>query len=159
MKFLVYLAGPIKGCTFTEATSWREYVTNNLPKQIVALSPMRGKDPVNIKNQSDEFGRIQDSYEDMPLTSAKGILTRDYNDCTRSDIILANFLGAKSISIGTVMEIAWAKSHNIPLVLVMEHNNIHNHPMIRESVGFIVQDLSSAIATVKSILLPDQYQE
>jgi hypothetical protein len=50
----------------------------------------------------------------LVLSCARGITTRDYNDCKRCDILVANFLGADKISIGTVMEIAWAKAFPNP---------------------------------------------
>lgn len=97
-NLLVYLAGPITGLTWGESTDWREYVKN----YISTLSPLRGKQ--RLREIAGNIP-IMDSYEDHPLTTAKGINTRDYNDVKRADAIFVNFLGAKKVSIGTVMEI------------------------------------------------------
>lgn len=109
---------------------------------------MRGKKfLVNEKN-------IKDSYKEHPLTSQKGITCRDRADVMRCDMILVNFLGADKVSIGSVMEIAWADAWRKPIIVVMEKDNIHSHAMIREVSGFIVLDLDQAIKIVIAVLSP-----
>jgi len=149
----IYLAGPITGLKYGECVSWREYVKEKLtPKGIQCFSPMRGKDYLNLGEES-----IQAFYElaDQPLSLPRGITTRDRFDVMNCDAIIVNFLGADKVSIGTVMEIAWADMLRKPVVLVMEKNNIHRHPMLQEAVGFVVEDLDSAIAMMEIILNPD----
>lgn len=148
-KYVCYLAGPITGCSFDNASDWREDVKGKLDPSIAGMSPLRGK-----KYLAQE-SNILHSYEGIALSSAKGITARDFNDCRRSDAVLVNFLGAETVSIGTVMEIAWAKAFNIPTVLVMEEDSVHNHAMIRESVGFIVDTLEEGVHIINSLLIPD----
>lgn len=152
-QFLVYLAGPITGLSYLGATEWREEVKSLLPNHISSLSPMRGKQYLEKLSKEQS---IADCYEDNPLTSEKGINIRDYNDCKRSDLIFVNFLGAKRVSIGTVMEIAWARAFQIPVVVVMEKDNIHNHAMLNYASGFIVETLDEGIDLIKIILGPDK---
>lgn len=149
-KFIVYLAGPISGCTFDECVDWREQFNNMLPKEIIGMSPMRGKSYLNDKSI------IHCSYPNHALSCSRGIITRDYNDCRRADMIVVNFLGTtEKVSIGTVMEIAWGKAFNKPVVCVMEDdNNVHDHPMIQECIGFRVKTLEEAATIVKAVLLP-----
>lgn len=147
--YICYLAGPITGCSFKGASDWREGVKKDLDPSISGMSPLRGK---KYLSQEDSIGT---TYEDIALSSAKGITARDYNDCKRSDAVLVNLLGAKSVSIGTVMEIAWAKAHEVPVVVVMDKDNIHNHAMIRESVGFIVDTLEEGVHIINALLIPD----
>lgn len=70
-------------------------------------------------------------------------------------MIFVNFLGAKIVSIGTVMEIAWADILRKPTIIVMEEDNIHYHKMIRGVVGFIVSDIDQAVQIALTTLLPD----
>ncbi|KWU17917.1 hypothetical protein [Burkholderia cenocepacia] len=146
-KPLVYLAGPITGLSYGASTDWRGQVGANIDPQIELLSPMRHKD--YLKGET----AIAASYESHVMSCAKGITARDRFDCMRADLILVNFLGAKSISAGTVMEIAWGDLQRTPIVLVMEKDNIHRHPMITEAAGFIVETLEEAITVVERILL------
>lgn len=147
MKQLVYLAGPISGLTYDDGQNWRDHFIEELSPDILCASPLRAKS--YLKSE----GVLEQSYQ-QPLSSDKGVMTRDHFDCYRSDLILCNFLGASRISIGSVMECAWAHAYRKPLVLMMEKNNVHNHPMIRESAGFIVEDMEEAAEIIRAILQP-----
>jgi nucleoside 2-deoxyribosyltransferase len=152
----VYLAGGITGMTFNGCNNWREYAIRNLAEaNIHGYNPLRAKDYLRSVNEQSSFQAMQKTYDGFVMSTAKGINTRDHWDVKTSDVVLVNLLEAKVVSIGTVMEIAWAHAYRKPTVLVMEsENNLHDHPMIRESVGFILPDLDEALHIVKAILLP-----
>ena len=144
--YKVYLAGPITGCTYEGCTSWREFAKQELAKNnIVGVDPMRAKDYLASEKC------IGNDY-DTPLSCARGIMTRDHWDCIRCDILFVNLLGATKVSIGTVMEIAWAWDNDVPVVLVMEKNNIHSHAMLSEATGFQADSLEAGLELVKAIL-------
>ncbi len=151
----IYLAGPISGCVFNECVDWRDYFKTLIPKSIQCLSPMRGKDFLKAK------GTITDSYEnDGPMATQKGIMTRDFFDCTRSDLVIANLLETKIISVGTCMEVAWAFMNKTPLIAIIEEEgNLHDHPMIREAIGFRVTTLEDAANIAQSVLWPKETEE
>lgn len=144
----VYLAGPITGLTFGECTDWREYATKALAPEITAFSPMRQKGFLAAR------GKLEGAYDTHPLSTAKGITTRDRHDCTGCDVILMNLLDAERVSIGTMIEVGYAAIARRPIVLVMEPGNLHEHPMLAEEAGYRVQTLDEGIAIVRSILLP-----
>lgn len=151
---MVYLAGPITGLSFNDCVNWREWFIGQLPKEIIGLSPLRGKDYLEHERS------VKADYAHKVLSSERGITTRDYNDVKRSDVVVVNLLGANKVSIGTVMEIAWAKAFQIPTILVMEReNNIHEHPMIRDSVGYRVDNLEEALWLTTVILLPAPHRK
>ncbi len=81
-------------------------------------------------------------------------MTRDHQDVITADVVLVNLLGAcQRVTIGTVMEIAWAWDRQIPVVVMIEKQaNVHDHPMIREAIGFRVDNLDDGIACVRSLL-------
>jgi hypothetical protein len=156
MKPSVYLAGPITGLNYNDTITWREFVAADLKAVgINAFSPMRAKNYLaNIKNLEMPTPN-DDVYAALsPLSSSRGIMTRDRWDATRCDVLFVNFVGAEKVSIGTCMEIAWADLSRIPIVCVIESKgNPHEHGMIMESVGFRVTTLDEAIHIVKSLLL------
>ena len=143
----VYLAGPITGCTYAGCTDWRKHLANLFAiAAITALDPMRGK-----KFLANETS-VGNNYQ-HPLGTPRGIMTRDHWDCTRCDVLLVNLLGATRVSIGTVMEIAWAWDNGIPVVVVMESDgNPHDHAMIQEATGFRVSTLDEAVDVVRALL-------
>lgn len=145
----VYLAGPITGQTYEGSVSWREETKNVLTAGgIVAYSPMRGKAYLSAEE------KIKDSYSDHTMSSINGINVRDYNDVKTASAILVNFLECGSrVSIGTVMEIAWARTLQIPIVIVMEKSNVHEHGMLTFG-NIVVPTLDEGISAIRQILLP-----
>lgn len=150
-RYSVYLAGPIARLPYSAATSWRQYVMDNLPPEIVAYSPMRAK---KYLQHEHELGH---TYEEFPLSTSKGIFNRDHYDCMTKDAIFINLYGATNISIGTIMEVAWGHAYRKPVVLCMEKENAHAHPMLLEACAFRVDDLDMGIDVLKAILLPEEH--
>lgn len=151
----VYLAGPISGLTYEEASGWRNEITAELAKfDIKCLAPLRAA--VHLRTRQ---GLLTDC-EILPdcegavksMSTPRGVVARDKFDATRCDVLLVNLLGAKKISIGTCIEIGWANALNIPIIVVMEPGNIHNHAFIRESASFITESLSDSVYIIKAIL-------
>jgi hypothetical protein len=151
--YLIYLAGPISGLNYDGATSWRVHVRREIEYQsgnaIACASPMRHKEYL-----TGEVA-IGDSYEDTVLSSQRGIFHRDKFDATRCDLLFVNLLGATKVSIGTVMEIAWANGRDIPIVLAMEkEGNPHEHAMLREACAFRCPTVEEAMHVAMKVLLP-----
>lgn len=146
-KHYIYLAGPITGLTYKGSTDWRNEVAEVLnSEKIECLSPMRGKDYLA------NAGVLTAGTYDGTLTQAKSINRRDYFDCTRSTVVFVNLLGTTRISVGTVMEIAWAYQKQIPTVVIMEPDNMHHHVMLDECSTYIVSSIDEAILTTKFLL-------
>lgn len=145
----VYLAGPIAGCDWKGATGWREEAQDQLNAVgIEAFSPMRAKEFLHHVKRFNRHG-----YTENPLSTQKGIVTRDRNDVMKADVVLVNFADATEVSIGTVMEIAWADAYRVPVVCILPENNPHVHGMLLECSGYRVNTLEEALAVVKAILL------
>ena len=152
--FTVYLAGPITGCTYGDCTDWRGWVIDNLPQGIVGLSPMRHKEYLLERTSGADLGHVADQYPDFVLSSQRGIFARDHWDCKRCDALLVNMQDAERVSIGTVMEIAWAHAYGKPIVLIMEDGSIHDHSMLREACPFRVKDLDEAVEVLSALFVP-----
>jgi nucleoside 2-deoxyribosyltransferase len=147
----VYLAGPISGLNYDGAVDWRNDAVKYLADHgIKGLSPMRAKEYLSGMEDLDkncvEYGAIN------VLSSPKGILTRDRFDATRCDVLVVNFVGATKVSIGTIMELAWADLCRTPIVVAMEEGNIHEHAMVNEAVGFRVATLQEALDLAVAII-------
>jgi nucleoside 2-deoxyribosyltransferase len=146
----VYLAGQITGHSYDESTNWRNYVIKKLAQhKINGISPMRRKEYLHGINNIPAMG-----VSNNPLSTPKGITTRDRYDCTNADALLVYLLDSRKVSIGTMIELGWADAHRVPIVIVMEPSNMHNHAMVNEVAGFIVPTLEEGIALVVAILEP-----
>ncbi len=151
MSKLVYLAGPIDGCTYEGCTSWREYAIKELNKEgITGLSPMRAKEFLK------QHPLLTDEVHEHVLITDAGITTRDMWDVRRADAILFNLLDAKKVSIGTMVEYGWASAFNKPIITVIEKRehskrNVHEHTMIRRLTAYRVETLENGLAVAKSL--------
>lgn len=143
----VYLAGSISGKTYDESELWRNEFKEAVSPHIICFSPLRHKQYLR------SIGIIEQSYSE-PLSTDRGILTRDHFDCSRADLIVCNLLDLTRISIGSIMECAWAFAYRKPLILIMGDAAVHDHPMLRGITDFRVDCVAHAAELSLSILLP-----
>lgn len=145
---LIYLAGPISGLTYDGCTDWRDAVERTLSiDDFEVASPMRAKKFLNT-------GEILDAVRyDNVLASAQGVMTRDSWDVHRCDAVFANLLGAEKVSIGTVMELAWAWKAGVPAIVVMEPENIHNHIMLQQSTPYYCETVDEGLELLYALFL------
>jgi nucleoside 2-deoxyribosyltransferase len=93
-------------------------------------------------------------YSAWPMSTERGLTERDRYDSTKSDLVVCNLLGAQRVSIGTMIELGWADANRVPVVLIMEKTgNIHEHPMVRQTTSFRVEDLVTARDITEAVLL------
>jgi nucleoside 2-deoxyribosyltransferase len=145
-KKALFLAGPLTGLSYGDALDWRTYVESKLPSDVIAFSALRGKEHVAKE------AVLKDSYPEHLLSSPQGTITRDRYDVSRCDALFVNFLKAERVSIGTIMEMAWADARRIPIILAMEKGNIHDHAFVRQVAAYITADLDEAIWTAVNVV-------
>lgn len=161
----IYLAGPITGVQYGEARrGWREEFDRILhgkwatmvwePENahIHCVSPMRGEELLAHAQVVEPGAEYASQHH---IENPKGILTRDENDVRNCDLIVANFLGAERVSIGTVAEFGMARVLRKPVVLVMEREgNVHHHGFITEIACYWVETLEQAADVAETLLTP-----
>ena len=146
----MYLAGPISGLTYEQGQDWRKYVDLSLP-QIITYSPLRYIKPFVGNGIIVDDRDISCIY---PLRSDKGLTARDRFDCTKVDLVFANFLGATECSPGTPIEFGWADANRIPILMVIEPTgNPYDHAMIRDIASWRVSNIDEGIKLCRRILL------
>lgn len=151
MEKSVYLCGPITGLSYGDCTNWRQYAAKHLKHNIVPLDPMRCKEYLQHETE------IKHSYEDGEfgalLSSERHFFHRDILDVAATDMLLVNFLGATSVSIGSVSEMGMAHAQKKGIVLVMEkEGNLHDHPFIRQMAGWRADTLDKGIEVINAVL-------
>jgi nucleoside 2-deoxyribosyltransferase len=152
----VYLAGPISGLTYEEASGWRDLVCDSLtPHGIKCLSPLRAA--IHLR---DHKGLLTDC-EIVPglecvvkaMSTPMGVVTRDRFDATHCSVLFLNLLGSKKVSIGSMVEVGWANANNIPIVLIIEpEGNPHEHAFVTECCQFRTTSIWDGVQIVKAIL-------
>lgn len=144
----VYLSGPITGLTYKDARfGWRKDFADMMEPGITVLSPMRHEGHL-----AEIKGKLAKEYPEHLFSHPKMIVSKDLLDIDVSDIVVANFLGAKKASIGTVSEMGYARAKGKTIITIMEKGNIHEHPFVTELSNAVVTSLSDAVAIVNSLL-------
>ena len=146
--YKVYLSGPISGLDFDEADDWRKAVSDRLSHNIIPLNPLRCKEWLRGRGKI-----IANSAYEHWMGTDEFIGTRDHWDTFRSDLIFCNLLGAKSVSIGTMIEIGIAHHARVPIILVMEPSgNVHEHCMLRNYTTIRFDNINYAIDATNAML-------
>ena len=148
----VYLAGPVTGLSWEETESWRDDFKKRLKDSsphIVGFSPLREKG--FLVNETS----IADTYPTI-FSSQRAIMSRDFFDVSTADALVANLTLSSTVSIGTVMEIAWAYQRRIPVIIISKMKdgipiNIHNHSMLREAANWWIEDQEDAVTIIQTL--------
>lgn len=160
---VVYLAGPIAGCTWDVAIDWRVWAAEQLPECDVR-SPMRGKEflarlkemPLTSDHCLAKDPELALTGVEAAVSSQHAIVVRDHWDVQNADVLLVNLLPSVDVgkaSIGTSFELSWAWKYQKPAVVAMQgEGNPNDHPFIREAAYIVVPRLESAIAVVRQLL-------
>lgn len=178
-KPVLYLAGPIWGCTEAQAKDWRAEVSEALPF-MNCISPLRCEPLVGE--------RYDISYTDPCFGMPKSIIAKNFLDVQRCDMVLAFFPTPPEIaeaaraldmleeysdftdvanhldalrrvltrspqrSIGTIGEISWAYAMRKPLVVVSADPVVLHHPFTAEQPSWpVLPDLKEAVRLISGI--------
>lgn len=124
MNKTLYLCGPINGRTTEDATGWRELVKTNWPGQ--TLDPMR----------RDYRGR------ELEPGIAKEIVDGDIEDIQNSDAVLVFF---DKPSVGTAMEVFYAKHNLGKIVVVVNASGLPLSPWMLHHSDFQTTNVNGAL--------------
>ena len=147
MNPIVYLAGPVCGMSWIDATSWRTYAAMQFRKYGVdTLSPLRNM-PVPANPNEYILG---DTKAETPLSTAPYVGLRSYIDVRRSDAIFVDHNTERPVSQGTMLEIGAAYALNKPVVLWTA--KCPEHPVLYTAAPLWNLDLDRAINITLSLL-------
>jgi nucleoside 2-deoxyribosyltransferase len=127
IQALIYLAGPINGCTDEECSDWRKMFKQQFPN---ALDPM----------VRDYRGKEDECYREIV-----DLDKRDIHDC---DAVVVNYVKP---SVGTSMEVFLAWSIGKP-VCVVARDDAKISPWLRYHSTTIVHSFDEAYEWLKRIL-------
>ena len=138
----IYLAGPITGLTYKEATGWRKQVREALPDDWKILDPMRGKSHLR------GVGALAANFD-----SGMDAVSRDLSDIRDADVVLAHFAASvtpTTVSLGTSCEIGYAYALGKPVVAVVRRNTPYDHIFI-DHMCTVVRSTEGAIQAIRRL--------
>lgn len=146
-KPVCYLAGPISGLSYVQATAWRLHMASELQPDFEVLSPMRGKENLNhVTNFNGEY--VENVYG-----SSEAIMQRDLTDVGRADLVIAYFNPGHTLSIGTPFELGYAVRDQKPIIVVTDTESPYaSHPfLLRMPKLVLVHDFKRAVLLARSL--------
>lgn len=136
----IYIAHQIRGLTAEEVNSWFNHTRNILSRSgFHVLSPMTGKQ--DYKTDSKNMPILHDS----PVRTHHAIVERDRWMVSTADVVFTDLTGTTEVSIGCLMELAWASLLGKHTVVVLPKDNIHDHPFVTESADIVYETTKEAI--------------
>lgn len=136
----IYLAHPISGLSYEEVVKYYQDTTAELKALgYDVLCPMTGKGYLRteIKFKAEGYGN--------PVSTNHAIFERDHWMVTQSDVVFVNLSGTQIVSIGSVMELAWAAEQGKQTIVVMEPGNIHRHAFVLEAADIVFDTYEEAM--------------
>lgn len=138
----VYLAGTIDNTELIECIGWRVEMSDRLsPFGIATIDPTQ-----TILPLPDSTPNRQDF-----AVPAKAIVERDLMDINRSDLMVVCFPAkTKKFSIGSIMEMVYAKQAGIPVLMVdlTKDKRYRNHPWTQAHYTMAYDDIEQVIEGV-----------
>ena len=92
-------------------------------------------------------------YDGVPASTNHAIYERDNFMVQSADIVYANLMNTKIVSIGTVMELAVASHLRKHTIVAMEKGNIHFHAFVIESADIIYESHEDAIEYLNKLVV------
>jgi nucleoside 2-deoxyribosyltransferase len=149
---LIYLAGPITEHVGNDeaAINWREQARVALGRYgLAGLMPLRGEEGLEFVGLLGNAMRTDPAPGVNIFKTTVGTLQRDCWDVDRCDAIIFNLEGARTVSIGTMLELGRSSVRNIPRILVLSEadtaNNPHDYGWVYELCPYRVNTLDEAV--------------
>jgi len=139
----VYLAGIIDGEKIEKCKFWRHQIINHYSNwknsgknygDICFLNPLNGEDDISKDGMSSNI-------------PPSAIFIKDYNAIRKSDLFIVNMdtYKSKRTNIGTIMEIAFAYEHKIPILMITRDQMHYKHP-------FVISVVNCYFKSIKELL-------
>jgi nucleoside 2-deoxyribosyltransferase len=146
MKF-VYLAGSITGATYGEANDWRFDFGVRLQRiGVTGVSPLRCE-PIRGATYSP-------TNADPKFGTARAIASKNKLDVQTCDLTLCYMpqsVNAARLSLGTIIELAWATAFGKPTILVTDYPLLQAHPVVQANASWLLTDLDEAFEVIEGI--------
>lgn len=145
----VYCAHPISGETWDEVVNYYNDIKEKLETLgFRVLQPMTGKSCMRTEVKE----RFQPVNFKAVLASNHAIYERDQWMVRNCDVLFLDLTKSERISIGCMMELAWASLLGKYTVVVMADDNIHKHVFTLEAADVIFPNTEDALEYLEKFI-------
>ena len=146
-KNTIYVAGSISGMSYEEAQDYfktTSHILTNMGYDV--LSPMIGK--THLRTEI----KLREKDYTHPVSTNHAIFGRDKWMVEQSDIVLCNLSNSGDrVSIGSMMELAWASMLNKHVIVIMQKDNIHRHAFVLEAADIVFTSLNEGLEYLSNL--------
>lgn len=148
----VYLAGPIMGLTYKEASDWRIQLSNIF--NVLGIQVINPLDKHEVPSEvllNDE--KLKPFYDEI-IAHPDAILERDLLYIRKSDVLIANFT-QKEDSVGTLVEIGYALALNKHMIIITKKGSeLETHPFtgVRCTIVHSIEDAEILVTRIAKSL-------
>lgn len=142
MNKTIYLAHPISGLSYDEVAEYYEKTQATLNCAIAGLdvlSPMTAKEYLRTEKKLRAYDYSH------PISTNHHAIERDRWMVKQSSVVYVNLMHAKEVSIGCMMELAWAHDNGIYSVVSMPEDSVHRHAFVLEAADLVLDSHDAAI--------------
>jgi nucleoside 2-deoxyribosyltransferase len=137
---IIYLAHPISGLSYDAVTTYYEATGRQLRGMgYKVLHPMLGKEHLRTEK---EFRALDYRH---PVSTNHAIIERDAWMVDRADIVLVDLRDTDTVSIGCMMELAWAYRQHKHTIVILPEDNVHRHAFVLEAADIVFGTLAMAL--------------
>jgi nucleoside 2-deoxyribosyltransferase len=136
----VYLAGPILGLNYEQANDWRVALAREL-----STHHIRGVSPLRCEPLTDDV--YTTGSDDPMFGTARAIASKNIYDIKNCDLTLCYQPSTQPLSVGTLMELAYAHALGKPTVFVAA-GRLPDHPLVQHCSGWILPTLGDALELI-----------
>ena len=143
----IYLARPINGYSYLEVMDWYKKTRGELEYFYTILSPMSNKEALRTETKFRAHG-----YDNNPVSTNHAIIERDRWMVSRADVVFMDLSNTAEVSIGCMMELAWAHQIGKHTIVVMSEDNIHQHAFVLEAADIVFTTYEDAIWYLQELI-------
>lgn len=147
----VYCAHPISGLKWDEVVNYYNTIKTKLTEiGFHVFQPMTGKG--EMRTQVSERFKPAGFNAVNPMCTNHAIFERDKWMVQNCDVLYLDLKGCQGISIGCMMELAWASWAGKYTVVVMDEVGIHKHAFVLEAADIVFEDEERALSYLDKLI-------
>ena len=138
----IYLSRPMAGRGFAEVDEWYTREVNFCRGLgLDVFHPWLSEEELGPDKRFVATGH---DHASAPTATTNAIVGRDRWMATNVDLLLTDLTEAQTVSIGCMMELAWAYDHGAHTIVVMKDKSVHRHAFVTGAAHVIYPDLQGA---------------
>jgi len=147
MSLKIYVSRPICGCSYPEVVGWYDQTIKKLRKMGYSVyHPMTNKKALRTETEFKAHG-----YGN-PESTNHAIFERDRWMTENCDVFITYLANAQIVSIGSMMELAWASLLGKHTIVVIDKENIHEHAFVLEAADLVLPTYEEAMKYLRSFI-------